>query len=271
MNYLYCRCKGRCQLTEPTIRIERDGPVTCFIIDRPAVRNALSVFASATLSVAIDAFEADGEARVAILTGAGTDAFCAGGDLKARESGVSAPITGFGGLTRRFDRAKPIIAAVNGRALGGGFELALACDLILAANTAEFGLPEPKRGLIAASGGLHRLPRAIGEKRALGIILTARSVPARMGERLGFVNEVLPAERLMPRAWELAKEIASLAPLAIRASLDCVRRGFDHPSLKDAMRGQPDWPSVKAVRHSEDRKEGIEAFREGRPPVWRDR
>ena len=255
----------------PSIRIDRRGAVTCFAIDRPEVRNALSVSASQELAAAIDAFEADDEALVAILTGSGTLSYCAGADLRARESGQARPDTGFGGLTRRFDRTKPIIAAVNGRALGGGFELALACDLILAAEGAEFGLPEPARGLIAAGGGLHRLPRAIGEKRALGMILTARTVSAAEGERLGFVNEVLSAGELLPRAWQLADEIAELAPLAVRASLDCVRRGLDIGSLEEAMRAQPDWLSVRAVRTSDDRREGIEAFRARRPPIWRRR
>jgi crotonobetainyl-CoA hydratase len=271
LNYLYYGCKRRYGLANETIRIERKGPVTCFTIDRPGVRNALSLSASGELAAAINTFEADDDARVAILTGSGTEAFCTGGDLKARESGAVAPATGFGGLTRRFDRTKPVIAAVNGRALGGGFELALACDIILAADHALFGLPEPKRGMIAAGGGLHRLPRAIGEKRALSLILTASSVSAEEGERLGFVNQVLAAEVLLPRAWALAAEIAALAPLAVRASLDGVRRGLDQASLEGAMRAQPEWPSVKAVRISEDRKEGIAAFREGRAPVWRGR
>jgi crotonobetainyl-CoA hydratase len=253
------------------IAIEKRGTVTCLVIDRPGVRNALSIPASAALSAAFDAFEADDAAHVAILTGTGDRAFCAGGDLKAHEAGDAAPVTGFGGLTKRFDRTKPVIAAVNGIAFGGGFELALACDLVLAAETARFALPEPRRGLIAAGGGLHRLPRAIGEKRALSLILTAREVTAEEGAWLGFVNEVLAVDALLPRAWTLAGEIAALAPMAIRASLEGVRRGFDAPTLEEAIRHQPDWPSLGAWRESEDRKEGIQAFREGRPPVWRNR
>lgn len=253
------------------IRIEHEGSITWFTIDRPASRNALSKSGSNELSRAIDAFEADEAARVGILTGSGTRSFCAGGDLKTREPEVTPPDTGFGGLTRRFDRLKPLIAAVNGSALGGGFELALACDLILAADTAQFGLPEPTRGLIAAGGGLHRLPRAIGEKRALALILTGRTVSAVEGRHLGFVNEVLAPEALPGRARDLAMEIAALAPLAVRASMDCVRRGLKQSSLEDAIRAQPDWPSVKAVRLSRDRREGIEAFHQGRAPVWQGR
>jgi enoyl-CoA hydratase/carnithine racemase len=271
LNYLYFTCKGRCRLGDPTIRVAREGAVVCIVIDRPEVRNALSPGDSGALSDAIDAFEADDDARVAILTGTGATSFCAGGDLKAGEPGRLAPATGFGGLTKRFDRTKPVIAAVNGNAYGGGFELALACDLILAADHARFALPEPSRGLIAAGGGLHRLPRAIGEKRALGLILTGEPVSAAEGWRLGFVNEVVAADALMPRARALAARIAALAPLAVRASLDCVQRGLDTASLEGAMRAQAGMESVQAVRRSEDRREGIEAFREGREPSWRGR
>jgi crotonobetainyl-CoA hydratase len=253
------------------IRIDRHGQLRLITIHRPEVRNALSIATSHELAAAFDDFEADSESRAAILTGSGSADFCAGGDLRGGQAKAESPGTGFGGLTWRFDRTKPIIAAVNGRAFGGGIELALACDLILAAEHASFALPEPKRGLAAMAGGLHRLPRAIGEKRALGIILTAREVSAAEGARLGFVTEVVAADKLPARAFELAEAIAALSPMAIGASLECVRRGLDIASLEEAMRAQAQWPAVAAWRRSDDRKEGIAAFREKRLPVWRGR
>ncbi|MDB5575560.1 MAG: enoyl-CoA hydratase [Bradyrhizobium sp.] len=248
------------------IVIESDGAVTLWRIARPSVRNALDHAASTSLSEAVDRFEADPAARVAILTGQG-DTFCAGGDLTSQHA-APPPATGFGGLTARFDRRKPIIAAVNGAAIGGGFELALACDLIVAADTAEFALPEPRLGLAALAGGLLRLPCIIGEKRALGIILTARRVGAAEGQALGFIHQVSAVERLLPEARNLAALIAELAPLAITASLDVVRRGLACISVEIAMAEQESWPSVRALRDSTDRREGIRAFREHRPPHW---
>ena len=141
-----------------------------------------------------------------------------------RGDALAAP-SGFAGLTGRFDLAKPLIAAVNGVAMGGGFEIALACDLIVASEAAVFALPEPRVGLAALAGGLHRLPRAIGVKRALGMILTARRVGAAEGKELGFVHEVVPAAELMAAARKLAADICVLGPLSIRASKAAVFRG----------------------------------------------
>ena len=176
---------------------------------------------------------------------------------------------GFGGLTSRFDLTKPVIAAVNGVAMGGGFEIALACDLIIASEKAMFALPEPKVGLAALAGGLNRLPRQIGSKRALGMILTGRHVPAQEGFELGFVNEVVPHEQLMSRALDWAKQILACSPLSIRASKDVVYRSLDTASLQDAMAATYD--SVLKLRASEDFIEGPKAFAEKRAPNWKGR
>jgi crotonobetainyl-CoA hydratase len=175
-------------------KVERKGPVTIVTLSRPEVYNALHTDAHFELNRVFNDFAADPEQWVAIVTGAGDKAFCAGNDLKWQAAGGKRgwDTGGFAGLTSRFDCDKPIIAAVNGVAMGGGFEIALACDLIIAAENAKFALPEPHVGLAALAGGLHRLPRQIGLKRAMGMILTARHVSAREGFELGFVNEVVP-------------------------------------------------------------------------------
>src|SRR5262249_39698520 len=148
--------------------------------------------------------------------------------LKYQAAGgkMSAPPSGFGGIAARFDLDKPLIAAVNGIAMGGGFEIALACDIVLAAESAVFALPEPRVGLAALAGGLHRLPREIGTKRALGMILTARRVTAAEGQALGFVNEVVPTNELMAVARRWAAQILELSPMSVRASKQAVYRGL---------------------------------------------
>ena len=169
------------------ITVERDGPVTTFTLNRPEVMNALHSPTHFEMDEALNAFAADPEQWVAIITGAGERAFSAGNDLKWQAGGgeMGSPPSGFAGLTSRFDLTKPLIAAVNGVAMGGGFEIALACDLIIASETPIFALPEPRVGLAALAGGLHRLPRAIGVKRAMGMILTGRRVSARGGAGTG--------------------------------------------------------------------------------------
>ena len=178
-------------------KVTRKGPITIVTLSRPEVYNALHIDAHFELNKVFDDFSADPEQWVAIVTGAGDKAFCAGNDLKWQAAGGKRGWDkgGFAGLTSRFDCDKPIIAAVNGVAMGGGFEIALACDLIIASENATFALPEPRVGLAALAGGVHRLPRQIGLKRAMGMILTARHVSAKEGLELGFVNEVVPAGR----------------------------------------------------------------------------
>jgi crotonobetainyl-CoA hydratase len=252
------------------IHVERSGRVTTFILNRPDVMNALHPPAHLELQEAIDAFAADPEQWVGIMTGAGDRAFSAGNDLKYQAVGGKrerAP-GGFAGLTSRFDLTKPMIAAVNGVAMGGGFEIALACDIIIASETATFALPEPKVGLAALAGGLHRLPRAIGVKRAMALILTARRVSAVEGKELGFVAEVTAPQDLMATARRWAEEICQLSPMSIRASKETVYKGLDEPTLEAAIKGQGKYPAVAALYASEDLREGPRAFAEKRAPQW---
>jgi crotonobetainyl-CoA hydratase len=251
------------------ITVDREGPVTLFTLNRPEVMNALHSPMHFELDEAFNAFAADPEQWVGIVTGAGERAFSAGNDLKHQAGGgkMGSPPSGFAGLTSRFDLDKPLIAAVNGVAMGGGFEIALACDIILAAETAVFALPEPRVGLAALAGGLHRLPRQIGLKRAMGMILTARRVPAAEGQALGFVNAVVPAGELMAEARRWAAMICDCSPMSIRASKQAVMHGLDQ-TLPEAIGGQFKFPAVAALFQSEDFKEGPMAFAQKRPPVW---
>src|SRR6202008_466838 len=171
------------------------------------------------------------------------------------------------GLTSRFDCDKPIIAAVNGVAMGGGVEIALACDLIIASENATFALPEPRVGLAALAGGLHRLPRQIGLKRAMGMILTARRVSAREGHEFGFVNEVVPQGEALAAAERWAETICKNSPMSIRASKQAIRKGLEVP-FEQAMVDQRDYPAVKAMAASQDYIEGPKAFSKKRPPKW---
>jgi enoyl-CoA hydratase/carnithine racemase len=252
-------------------RVERDGPLTIVTLNRPEVMNALHPPAHFELSGIFDGFAADPSQWVCIVTGAGERAFSAGNDLKYQAGGgkITMPPSGFAGLTSRFDLNKPLIAAVNGIAMGGGFEIALACDIIIASDTAVFALPEPRVGLAALAGGLHRLPRAIGTKRALGMILTGRRVGAREGESLGFVNEAVEPAALMSTGRHWAQQILALSPMSVRASKETVYRGLDEASVADALQNQAAYPAVATMRKSADFVEGPRAFAEKRPPKWK--
>ena len=254
-------------------RVVKKDRVLLVTINRPDRLNALHPPANLELAEVFDDYAQDDDLWVAILTGEGR-AFSAGNDLRWQAEGnVRPPMPlGFAGLTSRFDLTKPIIAAVNGVAMGGGFEIALACDLIVASDKAVFALPEPKVGLAALAGGLNRLPRQIGTKRALGMILTGRHVSAAEGERLGFVNEVVEHENVLERAHEIAEEILACSPLSIRASKDAVYRSLDFASLEDSMQGmQEEYEAVKVMIESEDFVEGPKAFSEKREPIWKGR
>lgn len=254
--------------------VEREGPLTIVTLNRPEVMNALTQEANAELSEVFDAFAADPDQWIAILTGAGDKAFCSGNDLKAtakamaRGATIEMPLKGFGGITSRYDLTKPIIAAVNGIAMGGGFEIALACDIIVASENAVFALPEPKVGLAATEGGLLRLPRQIGLKQAMGMILTGRRVGADEGRTLGFINEVVPEGRALEGARRWAEQILECSPMSVRAAKQVAYLGLAGPSLLDAEAAQQGASALRALYRSADLREGPLAFAEKRKPRW---
>ncbi len=250
-------------------KVDRDGHIMTITLNRPERMNALHSPAHFELHDIFNEFENDPNLWVGILTGAGERAFSAGNDLKWQAEGGSRdkPISGFGGITERFDRTKPMIAAVNGVAMGGGFELALACDVIIAAENAIFALPEPRVGLAALAGGLHRLPRMIPLKQAMGMILTARHVSANEGYELGFVTRLVPEGEAVATARSFAHQIIECSPVSIRTSLDVVKKGLEYSNIRDAMLMH--YESVTALRNSEDMIEGPLAFSEKRKPNWK--
>jgi crotonobetainyl-CoA hydratase len=248
-----------------------DDQIATITIHRTEVRNALNPEACAKLGRALDECESLDEVRAVIVTGEGDRAFCAGFDLQYAELHPELYDDAMFGsdVVRRLDRSKPVIAAVNGVALGFGFELALACDLIIAAQSATFSLPEARVGLAAMGGGVVRLTRTIGLKRALGLILTGASVSAQEGWALGFVNEVV-TEPVVVAARRWAKLIAACAPLSIAASKQMAYRNFDLPDLAAAL-DPHSYPAALQVLASEDAREGRRAFLQRRKPVWRNR
>ncbi len=239
-------------------------------LNRPEAMNAITHEMHDLLDQAFDAFAADDSQYIAVISGAGGKAFSTGSDLK---DGLNAPYPrgGYGGLAERFDLAKPVIAAVNGYALGGGFELALVCDLIIATDISSFGLPEPLVGAVALGGGLHRLPRQIGEKRAMDLILTSRHVSAQEGYEMGFVNVVVPADKLDATLGHYCDMILKGAPIAIQTSKMTVQKGLTQGSLEAAIQAQNSYPEFVKWRNSEDAVEGIKAFTEKRVPLWSNR
>lgn len=251
------------------VKTETDGKLLVVTMNRPDVMNSLHPMANDELAAVFDDFASNDDLWVAIITGAGDKAFSAGNDLKYQAMGgkMWTPETGFAGLTARYDLNKPVIAAVNGVAMGGGFEIALACDLIIASEKATFALPEPKVGLAALAGGLHRLPRQTGLKQAMGMILTGRRVPAEEGQSLGFVNEVVPHEELLGAAKRWAGLILECSPMSIRASKEAVMGGLNVADYKTAFETRFD--AVSAMLKSEDLIEGPRAFAEKRKPNWK--
>ena len=248
--------------------VEKDGKLWVITLNRPERMNALHSPAHFELEEIFNEFSTDPDAWVAIITGSGERAFCAGNDLRYQAEGgkLERNPMGFAGLTSRFDLKKPIIAAVNGVAMGGGFEIALACDLIIASENARFALPEPKVGLAALAGGMHRLPRQIGMKRAMGMMLTGRTVEAQEGLSLGFVNEVVAHEDLMDSAKKWAESIMECSPTSVRTTKDVAMSGLSHASVETAM--EQKYESVLDLFKGEDFIEGPLAFSEKRKPNW---
>lgn len=245
---------------------ERQGEILVITLNRPERRNAVTLEVSRLVAEAIDALDADPSLRCAIVTGAGGH-FCSGMDLKSFIGGERPEIDGrgFAGVTEA-PPSKPLIAAVEGYALAGGFELALACDLIVASETAVFGLPEATRGLVAGSGGLVRLARRIPAGIAMEYGLTGATMDAHVADRWGLLNRLVPAGEALATALALARTIAANAPLSVAAGKRIIVEQADWPSgeLWDRQR-----PLVDAVVHSRDAQEGARAFTEKREPVWK--
>ena len=253
------------------VRYEVSDRIATITLDRPDQRNAIDAGTTAALRSAMDLVETDREVLVAILTASGDRAFCAGMDLKAFANGEGAAILegpgGFAGFTH-YPRTKPCIAAVNGAALGGGCEIVLSCDLVVAAEHARFGLPEVTRGLFAASGGVLRLPRLIPRARALELLLTGDVIAAGAAYDLGLINKVVPHAQLLKTARDLALRISANAPLAVRETLALARAVFALPEEQLQARNDAAWARIAA---SEDAREGPRAFAEKRPAVWKER
>ncbi|MFF9408148.1 crotonase/enoyl-CoA hydratase family protein [Streptomyces anandii] len=250
------------------VRTETIGSALLITIDRPKARNAVNAAVAQGLSTALDQLETDPALRAGVLTGAG-GTFSAGMDLKAALAGESPEIPGrgFGGLTQA-RTTKPLIAAVEGWAMGGGFELALACDLVVAADDARFGLPEVSRGLVAGGGGVIRLPKRIPYHLAMELLLTGEPVTGERAGRLGIANRVVPAGESAAAALELAGRMAQNAPLALAAVKELVRAADGAPEEEAfALQAQ----QMARLAASADVTEGMTAFTERRSPVWQGR
>lgn len=253
-----------------SIRLEIDGHVARVTIDRPEVMNALDIASDQALEAIWRQLEASPDVRAIVLTGAGERAFCVGSDMKnVEKSGLQywadGNPNGFGGIALRNTLDIPVIARVNGHALGGGFEMVLGCDIILAAEEATFGLPEPRVGRLPLDGGMVLLQRQIPHHLAMGMLLTGRRAKAAELQALGLVNEVVPRAGLDAAVDRWLADILACAPLSLRAIKQTVRRTA-HLSAQEARETR--LPALMACLNSKDGAEGVRAFREKRPPVW---
>jgi enoyl-CoA hydratase/carnithine racemase len=256
------------------VKFETSGRLAYITINRPERRNAIDPKTSYELHQAFSAFRDDEGLWVAILTGAGDQAFSAGADLVAMSQalagggdGVPANVP-FGGITRNFECWKPIIAAINGYCLAGGLELALACDIRIAAEHATFGLPEPKRAIIPGAGGTQRLPRAVPSAFAMEVLLTGNRFDAQTALRFGLVSRVVPAAQLMATAEEIAAGILECGPLAVRAIKEAALRGRDM-TLEEGLKLEAEL--VGRIFRTEDAREGPLAFAQKRKPEYKGR
>jgi len=262
-------------MTDTAVLTERQGHILIVTINRPEARNAVNAAVHAGIGTALEQAEHDPEIRVVIVTGAGDKSFCAGADLVALSRGESlAPddpaqqAWGFGGFAAH-PISKPVIGAVNGFAFGGGCELALMCDLVVAADHAQFALPEVKVGLFAAAGGAFRLAQQLPRKLAMEYMLTGDPIPAARAAAFGLVNHVVPLADLMPAAIALAEKIAANAPLSVQASKR-VALGIDEGRIAaDAPYWEHNTRERAVLMRSEDAREGPRAFAEKRKPVWK--
>ncbi|GGO75135.1 crotonase/enoyl-CoA hydratase family protein [Nocardioides deserti] len=252
-------------MTEPDLKVTEHGRVLVLTMDRPEARNAMSMAMAHQIADALEMLDSRDDLSLGIITGA-NETFCAGMDLKGFARGER-PIVegrGFAGIVKR-PSAKPLIAAVEGYALAGGFEIVLSCDLVVASKAAKFGLPEVKRGLTAAAGGLMKLPQRIPYHLAMDLVLTGRMWPATEAADVHLVNRLADPGEALAVALELAEEIAANAPLALAASKQVMVQSVDW-TLEERFDRQEEF--VNPVRTSQDAKEGAQAFVEKRDPVW---
>ncbi|HEX3500777.1 MAG TPA: enoyl-CoA hydratase-related protein [Stellaceae bacterium] len=257
-----------------SVALSIENHVARVTIDRLQALNAIDEATERALQAIWTQLEGDREVRVIVLTGAGERAFCAGADMKSggAKSGLAywaAPREGgFGGIALRRTLDIPVIARVNGHALGGGFEIVLGCDIVVAAEEASFGLPEPRVGRLALDGGMVLLPRLMPQKAAMGMLLTGRRITAREALAFGLVNEVVPRAELDTAVERWLADILACAPLSLRAIKQTVQR-TQHLGAAEAQAMR--LPALIEALESADGEEGVQAFREKRPPVWKGR
>ena len=257
-------------IQDQVILVECIGPVMHVTLNRPNVLNALNSEAHFLLDEAFNRFAKDSKLQIATITGSGERSFCVGTDLKSRlnEGTNRFPATGFAGLTERFDLTKPVIALVNGDAIGGGLEIILACDLAIAVEQSRFGLPEPRVGL-AAKGGLHRLARQIPVKHAMKIALTGNLFDAQTALEYGLINQIVEKKYFVRECKIMLDTILECSPMSLRASKEMIHKGLTASSIKEAF--ELNYPEYAKMISSYDAREGSKAFLEKRTPIWQGR